>query len=297
MTSGDILATLRMQAEQGISSLVIHCVNRMMLDGFRRKKRVLGMVSKGGPLPAHLCSSTGVRTRSWSSSTRSFPSAGSEISSSHSATRPGAGASMTAGMQCRRKSADRTWQLARRALAAGVQVIIEGGWRPYPQRPYRVHHPVLQETLAVPALCGRAAAHGYRSRIRSYRRCGRGKYCKCCRGRLSLLYHSGRTSRAAGPVCSKRGAHRIQDCSPYRGYGQVRPGCAGSGSGRAQGRPRPRRTDPVCAGSRPGTRTCRRRNRVHHVWEVLRDKDHAGFLGSARAGSHNIRDRGEVLEI
>ena len=50
MTSNDILATIRKQAEQGISSVVVHCVSREMLDGFRKKDRVLGMVSKGGSI-------------------------------------------------------------------------------------------------------------------------------------------------------------------------------------------------------------------------------------------------------
>ncbi len=50
MTSGDILTTLRKQAETGISSVVVHCVSREMLDGFRKKNRVLGMVSKGGSI-------------------------------------------------------------------------------------------------------------------------------------------------------------------------------------------------------------------------------------------------------
>ena len=50
MTSDDILATIRKQAGQGISSFVVHCVSREMLDGFRKKKRVLGMVSKGGSI-------------------------------------------------------------------------------------------------------------------------------------------------------------------------------------------------------------------------------------------------------
>jgi phosphomethylpyrimidine synthase len=50
MTADDILATLRMQAEQGISSMVIHCVNRQMLGELRRKKRILGVVSKGGSI-------------------------------------------------------------------------------------------------------------------------------------------------------------------------------------------------------------------------------------------------------
>jgi phosphomethylpyrimidine synthase len=50
MTADDIMATLRMQAEQGISSMVIHGVNREMLGEFRRKKRLLGIVSKGGSI-------------------------------------------------------------------------------------------------------------------------------------------------------------------------------------------------------------------------------------------------------
>ena len=50
MTADDILAMLRMQAEQGIGSMVIHCVNRQMLGELRRKKRILGVVSKGGSI-------------------------------------------------------------------------------------------------------------------------------------------------------------------------------------------------------------------------------------------------------
>jgi phosphomethylpyrimidine synthase len=50
MTADDIIATLRMQAEQGISSMVIHGVNREMLGEIRRRKRLLGIVSKGGSI-------------------------------------------------------------------------------------------------------------------------------------------------------------------------------------------------------------------------------------------------------
>jgi len=50
MTADDIMATFRMQAEQGISSMVIHGVNREMLSEYRRKKRLLGIVSKGGSI-------------------------------------------------------------------------------------------------------------------------------------------------------------------------------------------------------------------------------------------------------
>ncbi len=50
MTADDILVTLRMQAEQGISSCVIHCVNHTMLNQLRWKRRILGIVSKGGSI-------------------------------------------------------------------------------------------------------------------------------------------------------------------------------------------------------------------------------------------------------
>ena len=50
MTADDILATLRMQARFGISSCVIHCVSRTMLDQYRKNKRILGIVSKGGSI-------------------------------------------------------------------------------------------------------------------------------------------------------------------------------------------------------------------------------------------------------
>ena len=50
MTADDILATMRKQAEQGISSFVVHCVNPAMLAEFRKKKRILGVVSKGGSI-------------------------------------------------------------------------------------------------------------------------------------------------------------------------------------------------------------------------------------------------------
>jgi phosphomethylpyrimidine synthase len=50
MTADDIITTLKMQAEQGVSSIVIHGVNHEMLGELRRKKRLLGIVSKGGSI-------------------------------------------------------------------------------------------------------------------------------------------------------------------------------------------------------------------------------------------------------
>lgn len=48
MTADDILSTFRIQAEEGISSVVVHCANRTMLGALKKTQRVLGMVSKGG---------------------------------------------------------------------------------------------------------------------------------------------------------------------------------------------------------------------------------------------------------
>ena len=126
MTSGDILATLRMQAEQGISSLVIHCVNRMMLDGFRRKKRVLGMVSKGGSITSafmliHGCENPFVEQFD---EILSICRKRDIVLSLGNTARSGCIHDRRDAMQteeCRQNV-----ELARRALAAGVQVIIEG---------------------------------------------------------------------------------------------------------------------------------------------------------------------------
>ena len=62
MTADDIMATFRMQAGQGISSVVIHGVSREMLTELRRKKRLMGMVSKGGALSEDLQPSLGRST-------------------------------------------------------------------------------------------------------------------------------------------------------------------------------------------------------------------------------------------
>jgi phosphomethylpyrimidine synthase len=50
MTAEDILSTFEMQAAKGISSVVVHCITRKMLAGFKRQKRIVGMVSKGGSI-------------------------------------------------------------------------------------------------------------------------------------------------------------------------------------------------------------------------------------------------------
>jgi phosphomethylpyrimidine synthase len=50
MIADDILVTMRAQAKQGISSFVVHCVNPAMLSVFRKRERILGVVSKGGSI-------------------------------------------------------------------------------------------------------------------------------------------------------------------------------------------------------------------------------------------------------
>ncbi len=50
MTTEDILDTVRAHAEEGMSSLVIHTVTSEMLTQVRKRKRILGVVSKGGSI-------------------------------------------------------------------------------------------------------------------------------------------------------------------------------------------------------------------------------------------------------
>lgn len=50
MTADDILGTLKAHAGEGMSSLVIHTVTSAMLAQIRQRKRILGVVSKGGSI-------------------------------------------------------------------------------------------------------------------------------------------------------------------------------------------------------------------------------------------------------
>lgn len=126
MTAEDILTTMEMQAEQGISSLVVHCADRKMLAGFRKQKRILGMVSKGGSITSafmllHRCENPFVE----------------QFDRVLSACRKhdivlSLGNTARSGCIHDRRDAFQTAEirqniaLARRALDAGVQVIIEG---------------------------------------------------------------------------------------------------------------------------------------------------------------------------
>ncbi len=52
MDARDILDTVRRQAREGVSSMVVHCITRDILEACRREGRVLGLVSKGGSITA-----------------------------------------------------------------------------------------------------------------------------------------------------------------------------------------------------------------------------------------------------
>jgi phosphomethylpyrimidine synthase len=52
MNDDDILATIRRQAGSGVSSMVLHAVTTRMLGRLKRKKRIAGIVSKGGSITA-----------------------------------------------------------------------------------------------------------------------------------------------------------------------------------------------------------------------------------------------------
>ncbi|MDD1665088.1 MAG: phosphomethylpyrimidine synthase ThiC [Methanomicrobiales archaeon] len=50
MNAGDILSTLRRHAEEGVSSMVLHCASRKMIGTLKGGRRIMGVVSKGGAI-------------------------------------------------------------------------------------------------------------------------------------------------------------------------------------------------------------------------------------------------------
>jgi phosphomethylpyrimidine synthase len=50
MTGQDIISTIREQVEEGVSSVVLHCVTKPVLASYKKNKRILGVVSKGGSI-------------------------------------------------------------------------------------------------------------------------------------------------------------------------------------------------------------------------------------------------------
>jgi phosphomethylpyrimidine synthase len=126
MTADDILGTLRDQARQGISSCVIHCVNRTMLSHIRKKKRILGVVSKGGSITSAFM----LLNQCGNPFIERFDEV-LAICRRHDLVLSLGNTARSGCIHDRRDDAQReeVWQnitLARRAHEAGVQVIIEG---------------------------------------------------------------------------------------------------------------------------------------------------------------------------
>ena len=59
MTARDIISTLRQHAEEGISSVVLHCASREIMGTVRGGKRIMGVVSKGGSITCAYMINTG----------------------------------------------------------------------------------------------------------------------------------------------------------------------------------------------------------------------------------------------
>lgn len=50
LTIDDIISKITEQANEGVSSIVLHCVNRKIINEFDKRKRIMGVVSKGGAI-------------------------------------------------------------------------------------------------------------------------------------------------------------------------------------------------------------------------------------------------------
>lgn len=50
MVCDDIIKNLKQQAKEGVSSFVLHCIDKKTLDIVRQEKRIMGVVSKGGSI-------------------------------------------------------------------------------------------------------------------------------------------------------------------------------------------------------------------------------------------------------
>jgi phosphomethylpyrimidine synthase len=59
LTGEDILSTLRGQVNEGVSSVVLHCVSRDLLGTLKKGKRIMGVVSKGGSITSAYMIRTG----------------------------------------------------------------------------------------------------------------------------------------------------------------------------------------------------------------------------------------------
>ncbi|MDD1658732.1 MAG: phosphomethylpyrimidine synthase ThiC [Methanomicrobiales archaeon] len=126
MMAGDIISTLCQQAEEGVSSVVLHCTSREIMDTVRAGKRIMGVVSKGGSITCAYMITTG--------SENPFLENFDEILSilKRYDIVLSLGNSMRSGCihdamdKAQRREMNLNAELAMRAHEAGVQTIIEG---------------------------------------------------------------------------------------------------------------------------------------------------------------------------
>lgn len=59
MTAEDILRTLQEHAREGVSSVVLHCTSRKLMESLKRGRRIMGVVSKGGSITCAYMIQTG----------------------------------------------------------------------------------------------------------------------------------------------------------------------------------------------------------------------------------------------
>ena len=126
MTGEDMLDTVRAHAEEGMSSLVIHTVTSAMLTQIRKRKRILGVVSKGGSITSAFMALNECENpfiEHFDTILRICRKHDSVLSLGNTA-RSGCIHDRRDGLQ--RQEEMQNSVLAAKAHAAGVQVIIEG---------------------------------------------------------------------------------------------------------------------------------------------------------------------------
>jgi phosphomethylpyrimidine synthase len=254
MTADNIMATLRMQMRQGISSVVIHGVSREMLGELRRKKRLLGMVSKGGSITSAFM----LMNQCENPFVEHFDEVLS-LCRKHDIVLSLGNTARSGWIYDRRDRMHlaeirQNVQLADRAHAAGVQVIIEraGGHirsdRIAPMVKYYKKQSAYPLFVAGPLPTDVAIGYDHIAGAA-------GASIASAAGADYLYYITPaehRASRAAQSCCGKRGPDCIQDCCTHRGYREVWERGGGYKDCPVESGSRPGRSDPLFHGSGPG---------------------------------------------
>jgi phosphomethylpyrimidine synthase len=126
MTARDILDTIRGQARDGVSSMVIHCITNDILERCRKQERLLGIVSKGGSITAAFMLHNGCQNpfiEHFDEILGIMRSHGIVLSLGNSARSGCIGDGWDAAQEAELQE---NIALAEKAHQAGVQVIIEG---------------------------------------------------------------------------------------------------------------------------------------------------------------------------